>query len=308
MKYSKSLEEVFYKYLPHKEMINKKNLMLYHYTSPEAAKSIVENGVIHCSNILFFWDKNEIAYAFNLLNKVILETECQLLFKQEIDKIIKEKFNYRYFKMLDKLYVASFSLDRDSLFMWNSYTNNHNRFGYMLGVSADEFIKPDFDYKSGSWSSAEIIYDEDKQIKLIKQLVNDYNSIDITLDNIESVMTNFSYSFTYFAVFIKESSYSSEHEYRVLFEPNIFVEYKDNPFKEFKEFDKLFSEWKMKLDYKIRDGVLVPYIAFPYNRNSIKEIMPSPYMLYNEAERGLKHYFSFIGAKIDIKKSSINSD
>ena len=302
-----TLEEVFYKYLSHNDM-KKNDYTLYHYTSPEAAKSIIENKVIHCTNILFFWDKKEIAYAFDLLSHVILEIECQPLFKQEVDNILKEKFNYRYFGMLDKLYVASFSLNRDSLFMWNSYTNNQSRFGYMLGIKANEFIDPTFEWKSGCLSSAEIIYDKDKQVRLLRELVNDYNSVNMTVDNIDEVMAKFSISFAYFAVFIKENSYSSEHEYRILFEPNILVECKTNPFKELNEFDKLFREWKMKTDYKIRDGIFTPYIAFPYNTKSVKEIMPSPYMKYKEAKRGLEHYLKYIGAKIEIAESSINSD
>ena len=64
----------------------------------------------------------------------------------------------------------------------------------------------------------------------------------------------------------------------------------------------------MKTDYKIRDGIFTPYIAFPYNTKSVKEIMPSPYMKYKEAKRGLEHYLKFIGAKIEIAESSINSD
>lgn len=273
----------------------KEDTMLYHYTSPDAMKNIIESKRIHLTNINFLADKFEMQYPYKVLQEALESSDCQDILRKNIEKVIQNKTNYiSIISYAKSLYVASFTKASDDLFMWNSYTNTLNKHGYSIGFHANEFVSKDFGAPYGFWGSRFVMYDVNEQMQSFKEVIAKYDELTITDKNIVEIMQDFSYSITYLAIFMKHPKFSYEQEYRLIFEPNITVKLKG-----------FLKDPKYTLDFKVKNGILVPYFSFPFNIKAIKEITLSPYMDFCEAKQGLSHYLSYINEKIEVKQPDL---
>lgn len=114
------------------EIIPDSNALIYHYTSPDGMKGILENKTIRFSDRYFLNDSSEGTYIMDLCIKNI-----------EILVPNHDKFKYELLKRCgerkekpqrDDFYVhqCSFSKYEDSLALWNYYTKGNNIQGYNL--------------------------------------------------------------------------------------------------------------------------------------------------------------------------------
>src|SRR5688572_14351294 len=108
-------------------------MTLYHYTSGQGLFAIVNSGQLHCSHIDFMNDPSESFYFSTVLENVF-------------DKVPKTKeiystlFNESYHRAVAdpfEKFIASFSMNEDSLSMWNYYSKGN---GYNLGLDVDGII------------------------------------------------------------------------------------------------------------------------------------------------------------------------
>ena len=111
--------------------INKKQT-IYHYTSINGIKSILDKKKLWFTNIDYMNDKHEVIEGLKQFEKA-----GKKLYGDGYDKHCK-KIISKLKKQKNKVFVCCFSLDRDELSMWNYYTKDINNQGYNIG----------FDYKN----------------------------------------------------------------------------------------------------------------------------------------------------------------
>lgn len=257
---------------------------IWHYTSSYGLKGIIENKNIWFSDRRFLNDPTECNYLYKLISK-------------NKHKFKFENYNKNFYGLLKKIvndyaclgfyfgaslylpqlvcFIASFSRAKDNLELWNYYTKSQNSAGYAIKVSADKLIellnKKNYEYIYG-----EVIYNKDKQIRMIKGLLEDYNEkFDKEHGDDEYIiepeyLCELVYILEFYNIFFKPPAYENEKEYR-------FVVY----------FDGYPDEKPIDAKFRIFNDIFIPYIEIELPENYIKEIMVSPALNQELLKKGV---------------------
>lgn len=277
---------------------------VYHYTSAEGLKSIIQSGKFWFSNAKFLNDYSETNYIFTLL-PIFPDKYQEALINEEFHKDIRNivesyKTGVFYQKDNDKLfadyvYIASFSKDRDNLEMWNYYTKDINSVGYNIGFTSYPFdipsVLPQFQFIHG-----EVIYKKKKQEELVKNIVLTYNSL--YEDYYELIkgdkktkkyfLKSFVRTLELYNIFFKHKSYENEKEYRCA----IY---------------NITNYAGLDLRSRAINGILVPYIEIPYEFDFINSIGVSPSSEKELLEEGVEFlWFSKVKGEKPISVWSSN--
>lgn len=257
---------------------------IYHYTSIEALKSILEKKTLWLSDISFMNDESEIKYTFDLV--------CEYLdsvkkydgeFKDFIKKGLNNIKNGYNNEMRYNYYVISFSLNPDSLPIWVYYTKNSNSAGFNI-----EFDKRDITSLIKNHSmmhgclSGLVIYNKTKQKAAIRNILNKYFNMYKESPEEEawnapkkaSILSAFS-DLLLLSLFLKSSYFKNEEEFRIVIP---VLQIKDNQY--------------IDLNFRISNGMLIPYVevSFKENQDVVKGITISPTLKSNLVEKGLKDF------------------
>ena len=236
---------------------------LYHYTSLEGLKSIIENANLWFSDIDYLNDVYEIKYGFKMVNNYIeeyqnnytaefckaLKTFCVLDEKSFVAN--KEKLGYRFF-------VLSFSNDGDSLPMWNYYSKSSNLLGYSLQFQKNLLLAQINNLTAFPCYSGNVVYNKSEQEKAIKCLINNSFQLlkkDPTNNLYKHVSSLFS-CLIIFSLFTKNSFFMHEKEYRIVI-PTL-------------------QNNKLNIKFRISNNLLITYISLDFSNNKIKKIILSP--------------------------------
>lgn len=277
---------------------------VYHYTSAEGLKSIIQSGKFWFSNAKFLNDYSETNYIFTLL-PIFPDKYQEALINEEFHKDIRDivesyKTGVFYQKDNDKLfadyvYIASFSKDRDNLEMWNYYTKDINSVGYNIGFTSYPFdISPNA--PALKFIHGEVIYNKKKQEELVKDVVLSYNHIynlysDLINDNTEvkaKFLKSFVRTLELYNIFFKHKSYENEKEYRCA----IY---------------NITNYAGLDLRSRAINGILVPYIEIPYEFDFINSIGVSPSSEKELLEEGVEFlWFSKVKGEKPISVWSSN--
>lgn len=121
------------------------NKYIYHYTNANALKNILEKESLWVSNARYLNDSSEIKYSLDLISSVAEEIE-KLSFADnsrthteriKISNLFEEMMNVlneRILEILEEVYVLSTSTNKDSLTLWNNYSNFE---GYNIGFEKE---------------------------------------------------------------------------------------------------------------------------------------------------------------------------
>ncbi len=271
--------------------------ILYHYTSPEGLKSIVETNKIWFSEIHYLNDKSEIIYTYNLLSKILEKTKDIVPeFKKSLETYIQSHIYSRPFKIDRKpsqnIFVASFSHASDELSLWNYYTKSDKKYGYNIGFKTNFFIEkfsgPNA-FRHGY--CGKVIYNKRIQEEKIRDALFKYQNnfidtkdydeqmylIDLFMDFIEIL-----------SLFFKHKAFESEKEYRLIITQSE-------------------RESKFSVKYRTQNGIFIPYIEMDFTTDIIKKITASPLVdtsLCDGVEQFLKDHgirHRVIASKIPIR-------
>ncbi len=290
---------------------NDSETMIYHYTGIDGFKSIIENSTLRFTDRFFLNDYTEGYYVLDLFKDNIDTILQEINLIQEKDYFLKECQNYKnkieenYFK----IYQMSFSLDKDSLCLWNYYTKGDCIKGFNIGFTIKELLNCiELDLKNEEKKPyifcGKVEYDKKQQIEKITNYISRfYNSM--VEDNkhkpnfstlnphqfknrFESILSRLILLGTFF----KSPCFSVENEYRLAIDLHI---------------DKgEFSALNNKRNFFNRNGVLVPYVDLTFPTDKIKSIMISPTYDYESTQRNIKLFLENKNIdNINIEKSSI---
>ena len=291
---------------------------LYHYTSADGLKSIIENKSIRFSDYRFLNDIDEIEYGKKVFRQVLDELRNEvpqyLEYISQWEEVLNslEQGKMQYLKPISPAengainclqcesmnfhyYLLSLTTLDDNKDMWNMYSGNNP--GYRIKINGNELMKYFYSirnlflYKGFIFAFEHrmpVFYGNDAKEFIKNSLLADFSIGNISITQFGSIFKSLA--------FVKDEAFRSENEYRLGF---CFVDemekseiYKDNA-------KKVFMN---------KNGTLYPYmefINFPFNQ-IVEEIMISPYNKSELAEIGLKEFLRENNLEhIKIEKSKI---
>lgn len=248
-----------------------KNCTIYHYTKPEKLLNILSGGTLRFSNALYLNDKEEIAYSYRLIVKLIDEIPE---LNPDLFGKIKTHFSNKYKHIVDgendfrnklEYFTTSFSTESDNLTLWNNYAKGKNYTGYNIGFDKKKLIDEMTENKYLPIFGS-VIYDKQKQIKIIHAIFKKWNILfnralkckktnevklfDILFELIDVL--------SIVSIFFKNPQFKNEHEYRIVI-INAFGVENSKPTKVVE-----------------KNGLFVPYLEYKFSKESVTSINIGP--------------------------------
>ena len=310
-----------------------KSKNIYHYTSINGLEGILKNCSLRFTHIGYLNDKDEIIAGMESLAKRL---DCS---KEDYEKIINEFKNNNL-----HAFVCCFSLDQDSLPMWNYYTKEINNQGYNISfddktllkslISQNSFLNNcdisfgQVEYIKGKYSNYSNNYSENmfSQLnlslsKLILALANmsdktntDKDFIKGINDEIFEIERNMPANKMPIYYFNKDNS---KFEKQTSYDYVYFV--KRDYFNQEKEVrivvtipneNLLLLKSEGIYEYRVSNGLLIPHIELKFSQDVIKGITISPTTQSDLAEKSIENYLKYCEFNIDdvdnfVKRSNI---
>lgn len=270
------------------------NKLIYHYTSSSGLQGILSSESLWFTDFSVLNDESEGNYIYSLVKDVLYSGEYS---KEYISLVIQEINNF-YSK--NKYFICSFSLNGDSLPMWNYYSKSSSKLGYNIQINAFDLFTSmnkiiyENDYLSLNYY--DLIYDTNVQRETIKTVLDRYYNSFLKNSKIEYIKEFLHSEIRLFRFIFKHPSFRHEEECRFILKVN--EDYFD---KHIGENDSLF---KIRV---VDDGIFAPYTSMKFDcKNLITQITISPIIKDSLKESSLlnlckKHNLT----KCTIKKSNI---
>lgn len=260
----------------------------YHYTSSEALINIVKENSLRFTHFEFLNDIEEFNYIFDLLDTEELKSLEEYDFiKKGFEAIGKDNENLLYLEPKSNgkfyrikqgnYYVFSASSINDSLPMWSYYSKNGGYFGYSIKLDIEEIAR-ELGGEIGDFFYGRVIYDTKEQIKIIAEKARSIsNNLKYKLGInegdepfISEAQDELFEFLQMIRIFFKRPEFQHEKEIRIALLTN--------------------PSEKLKTGFNSVNGVVRPYIEYKFDKNLlVKEIMPSPTIEFETAQKGLMY-------------------
>lgn len=254
-----------------KVLDNDGDCTIYHYTKPEKLLNILSGGTLRFSNALYLNDKEEIAYSYRLIVKLIDEIPE---LNPDLFGKIKTHFSNKYKHIVDgendfrnklEYFTTSFSTESDNLTLWNNYAKGKNYTGYNIGFDKRKLIS-EMTENNYLPVFGSVIYDKQKQVKIIHAIFKKWNMLfnralkckktnevklfDILFELIDVL--------SIVSIFFKNPQFKNEHEYRIVI-VNAFGTENSKPTKVVE-----------------KNGLFVPYLEYSFSKDAVTSINIGP--------------------------------
>ena len=288
---------------------------MYHYTSPEAFRAIVQQKKLRFTDIRFLNDKSESKYFVEMLDKFLssrpgryphIEDCFHRMLNgrdpREISNIYDEDFfcgcDTSIHSTQPRCFVFCTSTQRDCLNMWNYYVNNNAYQGYNIGFrmgrlleafeTGSRYTLPDgFTVKYGR-----VVYEESEQFRLLDALCKNvedklprleaypHTPADISAWNQWLIQREIDS----YAAFFKPPAFQAENEFRIA----LVVDVDEIPYKEPGDKYSDAANDQIMEGFCCKQGLIVPYLQMALPEQSIDDITVAPIMEFELARRGVQ--------------------
>ena len=275
------------------QIVDNKVNTVYHYTSPNGLKGIIENKKLWLTDRGFLNDSSEEQFTLQILKKAISKGAYRYGLKEYILRKCSE-MQEKLLHRTQRAYIVSFSTSGDNLCLWNYYTKGNSFQGYSLGfdpvklksalntsLNSKDIVEP---------ISGKVIYIEKDQLNLLKEIIDrlsqsgenlpDSDVGDLILDKV-----------LIYGYLFKDSCFSIEKEYRIVY-----------------PWDLRIARDKYNLPddcYRELNGFFVPYIKMPINGECVRSVTISPTVDYELAKSCLSRMLKKDFPNTAISKSRI---
>ena len=280
---------------------NDKNSTIYHYTKPEKLLNILKSASIRFSNALYLNDKDEIAYSYKLIVKLIDETPN---LETDVFEKIKNHFISKYKHIIDgeidskielEYFTTSFSSENDNLTLWNNYSKGKSYTGYNIGFNKDLLIK-DMIEKEFHPIYGSVIYDTKKQAKILTSIFKKWNTqiknLSKTRKNYEVHLFDLIFELidilSIVSLFFKNPQFNNEKEYRIVLVNGVDIK----------------SAKQTKIIEK--NGLFIPYIEYNFSHNTVSNVNIGPTLderIFYASTNRMRMNYGY--ENIDVRKSKI---
>ncbi len=294
------------------DLFNTNCKKIYHYTSQDTLLKILD-GKLRFTDRFYLNDKTEGIYTLDLIiseidDIIAVDSKFYTIKNDIAQKCIEFKEELKNDRF--NVYQCSFSLNNDSLPMWNYYTKNNELRGVNIGFDSKKLSDSiertipraeTVDKNQLFVFGGNVIYEKDKQKVIIKDIIEKYSQLIFEHYDCEKALRMSLHFFDRIidrivlaGTFFKKECFSVEEEYRLAVclcaENGKFIALKD-----------------AKIEYMSKFNFYLPYIDLQYELNSIDSIMVSPTYDFNIIQHNLiallKNYD--ISNEIEISQSSI---
>jgi len=303
----------------------KKNIMVYHYTSPIGIYSIIQDEKLWFTDCQYLNDKSEYMH----IKKPLLEAFKQrgekdnesfidrLLFSELYESygvVYSDKSIGRSKLKLHRYFVFCASICSDTQNMWNYYVKNGQNLGYNLGIDVHTLVEHFANIPNVTVTHGKVLYNELRQVNLIKNFLD---RLDVEIEPLKkrydnAVMQGVDEQSLYFIesdfadyyqeslsdyiderrLFYKHKAFEAEKEYRIVVKVPI-------------DFNADFFELKHRVN---TNGVITPYRELSITKEAqlFSRITLSPMIEIEHANAGLQSILNKKSKKnIEIVNSNI---
>lgn len=286
--------------------LSNNEIELYHYTSLEALKSIVENSTIRFSDYRYVNDINEFNYCIENLYRVLEEFNAEDVapIKQVLNDLqngrdlnfkiagVNEQNQLYGYEQLDtdtSFYIFSMTENDDSLNMWKMYSENGVRI--KLNTKILHLFLGELQHK---YLPLGIINIGNDRVNYDSGLEYEREIISALIETKTNIVSPTLYDILYrLCILRKDACFGYEKEYRI----------------GFKFFDKLLiGNEEVRKVFITRNNTLIPQLEFSNAPipDLIEDILISPYNKSDRAVLGLKAFLkTYLGKDIDVRPSQI---
>ncbi|MDO4531426.1 MAG: DUF2971 domain-containing protein [Bacillota bacterium] len=292
----------------------RKGEKLYHYTTAEGIRGIVENREFMATKSDFLNDKLEFQYAVEVMERL---TE-----KYIVNQSLREQFFLELKKEIDRLgiitpsctidggcsqeglsfYVVAFSKLQNNALLWAEFTDFK---GYCLEFDYEKLVEG---FRHRVFLHGTVIYDEEEQMNgLLESLLACIRNLqeegmtdlegffeedaEISADSIRKLADEMAVVVSVYAMFFKKSFFEGEEEYRFVFPPLISgIE-------------------TAKPEFRLLHQVFLPYIMVEFDREMkelpLESVMVGAKNNSDIAVRGMKYFLQCKGLDIPVLLSDI---
>ena len=291
----------------------KKGEKLYHYTTAEGVRGIVENREFMATKSDFLNDKLEFQYAIEVMERL---TE-----KYIVNASLRERFFAKLKKEIDRLgiiapvcddhvcdenglsfYVVAFSKLQNNALLWAEFTDFK---GYCLEF---DYMKLVEGFRHRVFLHGTVIYDEKEQMNgLLESLLacirnlqetgmNDLENFfeedaEISETSLDKLVSEMAVVVSVYAMFFKKSFFEGEEEYRFVFPPMIT------------------EIGTVKPEFRLLDQIFLPYIMVEFDRKQeeipLESVMVGAKNNSDIAVRGMKYFLRSQRLDIPVLQSDI---
>jgi hypothetical protein len=189
--------------------------ILYHYTTSAGLSGILSSGKIWTTEIHYLNDKGEIQLAFKYIRDEI-ESQKAGVNKTRTDEELDIMLEALRIAEEINVSIASFTENGDQLSQWRGYGEIGN--GYSLGFYAQALLKTVQSHTNFHFLPC--IYEEQTQLKMVKELVDATPVLDIKSDPSYGHSLIFRSAFgdaaLSLAAMIKSGGFKEEREWRLI--------------------------------------------------------------------------------------------
>ena len=271
---------------------------IYHYTSAEGLMGIVASGTIRFTEYSSLNDATEGDYIFFVLKSLLnYDIAYDKRFINEIVQHVDANDYYDVYPDKDlKYFISCFSLNNDSLPMWNYYANKK---GYNINFDfydiKQEVEKIQKKYpKNVYFEPYQVLYETEKQKEFLIEHLNYVYKIwkDRKSDFIIKFFLNYLNSIKFA---FKHPAFKSEDEVRFVYKIK----------KEFFNSEIAKTGEKELIKIKEKNGYFVPFIDVPFDKKIVKKICLSPLYKSTQAKESLYFFLNKYGYNAKIETSDI---
>lgn len=293
--------------------------IVYHYTSPDAFLSIIQNQAIRFTDIRYLNDKSEGIYFVKLLlefrdknkgkypyfeeaiNALLIDNDAEKIKNLEVTHIKFSEIPYMPYKA-ERIFVFCTCTEADSLNMWNYYVNNGAYQGYNIGFKINEFLKT-FDTPQQNQADSfavyygKVLYSSSNQTREIRYFVNGIEreiekeaekGSDAIGRAIKYAQLKIRSYIDSHGAFYKDSKFRSEEEFRIVIEIA-----NDRVPRKKEDAQKYFGANNKKLlqGFCTKRGLVVPYLCVAIPKESISRVTVAPMVEYDVAYDSIHELF-----------------
>ena len=292
----------------------RKGEKLYHYSTAEGVRGIVENREFMATKSDFLNDKLEFQYAVEVMERltekyIVNETLRERFFtklKQEIDRlgIIIPSCDLNGDCHAEGLsfYVVAFSKLQNNALLWAEFTDFK---GYCLEF---DYMKLVAGFQHRVFLHGTVIYDEEEQMNgLLESLLSCIRNLqedgmtdlagffeeeaEVSDASLAKLAEEMAVVVSVYAMFFKKSFFEGEEEYRFIFPP-------------------LINEMgTAKPKFRLLDQIFLPYIMVEFDREQkdipLESVMVGAKNNSDIAVRGMKYFLQSQGMEIPVLLSDI---
>lgn len=227
--------------------------LIYHYTSINGFFNIISSNELWLTDYMYMNDASEVNHGIDLAKQILGEIEVD---KKEKEEIVKKWQSEIENKLYDRICIACFSSERDSLSQWRGYGGAD--IGICLGFS---FKEPFFLYDTQARLNR-VIYDQNKQKEIIRilfhifliisdwdkgKIVHDFKGNIIKHEEKENLVSKYAIRDLYeYIVYFKNESFSDEREIRWVYSEDRKIH------------DSFQLDYAERL-FRYRNNLIIPY-------------------------------------------------